>query len=107
MGFRSPENTCKEFKSGTGLTGYQQAVRDGFVGSEKEWIESIANDYVDSNLEDISETVAENFKQYFSQYMFHFLEETPISVFLSLGSEVLVSESEEGYPSVTILIEGN
>lgn len=72
MNFRAPTNTCK-IPRGTGLTAYQQAVRDGFKGSEKEWIEYLVILFSNENMREIIREIVQ--ESMFGVRMFGSIEE--------------------------------
>jgi hypothetical protein len=88
---------------------YEIAVEEGYTGTPEEFNEQLGSfkqlhdDAVAAKLDaKASEQAAELAKEYLESYLFHYIADDEISVRVGLGTQVLVSESETGYPSIII-----
>jgi hypothetical protein len=88
---------------------YEIAVENGYEGTEEEFnfqlgnFENLAND-AEQAKEDAEAAAlqAAQDRDYLESELFHYIDDDEISVRVGLGTQVLVSESTTGYPSVIL-----
>jgi hypothetical protein len=88
---------------------YEIAVQNGYQGTEPEFneqlgnFENLAND-AEQAKEDAEAAAlqAAQDRDYLESELFHYIDDDEISVRVGLGTQVLVSESTTGYPSVIL-----
>ena len=98
---------------------YEIAVENGYTGTEAEFNEQLGsfenfhNEAIEAKNDAelaatnaaLSAEQAEQAKDYLENQLFHYISDDDISVRVGIGTQVLVSESTTGYPSVIIQLD--
>jgi hypothetical protein len=98
---------------------YEIAVENGYTGTEAEFneqlgsFENLYNETIEAKNDaelaatnaEQSAVEAEKAKEYLENQLFHYISDDDISVRVGIGTQVLVSESTTGYPSLIIQLD--